>query len=87
MKRESAGSSNFRKSRIRTLIQLGILIEKSGLLPYLNISMGDDLQVDEHIKDDVELLLGLLVDTKQSIATDPEFRQLAQLKGKSAWNY
>ncbi len=86
MKRESAGSSDFRKARTRTLIQLGGLVEKSGLLPYLNISMGDDLQVDEHIKDEVETLLGLLVDAKQSMINDPEFKQLAQLKGKQSWN-
>lgn len=85
MKREPAGNANFRKARTRTLIQLGGLIEKSGLLPHLNISMGDDLQVDEHVKDDVETLLGLLVDAKQSMINDPEFRHLAQLKGKQNW--
>lgn len=35
---------NARKERTRTLIQLGGLVQKSGLMDILNIQVGDDLQ-------------------------------------------
>ncbi len=63
MKRNSSPSSLI-KARTRTLIQLGGLIEKSGILPYLNIYMGDDLQQDENLKEEGATLLGDLVDSK-----------------------
>ncbi len=85
MKRQSAPSS-IRKARTRTLIQLGGLIEKSGILPYLNINMGDDLQLDKNIKEEVATLLGALVDIKQSITCDTEFKKVALRKGLDAWN-
>jgi hypothetical protein len=36
-----------RKKRTRTLIQLGGLVQKSGLLEPLQLKIGDDLQGDE----------------------------------------
>ena len=77
--------SSLRKARTRTLIQLGGLIEKSGILPYLDITMGDDLQQDEHLKESVDILLGSLVDAKQSIIHDAAFKKLALKKGLVAW--
>jgi len=78
--------SSLRKARTRTLIQLGGLIEKSGILPYLNITIGDDLQLQEDLKESVDILLGSLVDVKQSIEHDPAYKKLALKKGLVAWN-
>lgn len=50
----------FRKARTRTLIQLGGLIEKSGLLQPLNINLGDDLQKDLEHLESTAILTGLL---------------------------
>jgi hypothetical protein len=48
--RQGETPMQFRKARTRTLIQLGGLVEKSGLLEPLNIMLGDDLQKDyEHL--------------------------------------
>lgn len=48
----------FRKARTRTLIQLGGLVEKSGLLDPLNITLGDDLQKDYDCLESAATLLG-----------------------------
>ncbi len=50
----------FRKARTRTLIQLGGLVEKSGLLEPLNIMLGDDLQKDYEHLDSTAILTGAL---------------------------
>ena len=49
----------FRKARTRTLIQLGGLVEKSGLLEPLNITLGDDLQKDYEHLENTAILTGL----------------------------
>jgi hypothetical protein len=54
----------FRKARTRTLIQLGGLVDKSGLLESLNITLGDDLQKDyEHLESSA-ILTGALSDLR-----------------------
>lgn len=75
-------SSSFRKLRTRTLIQLGGLIEKSGLLETLEIPLGADLQKDDDVKDAVTILLGLLVDSKTNLE-DVSFKNLYLLKGQA----
>ena len=50
----------FRKARTRTLIQLGGLVEKSGLLEPLNITPGDDLQKDVEHLESTAILTGAL---------------------------
>jgi hypothetical protein len=49
-------SSSLRKARTRTLIQLGGLVEKAGLLETFEISLGLDLQKDPEIKEQVAAL-------------------------------
>jgi|GEM_PF-1125657 len=78
--------SSLRKARTRTLIQLGGLVEKSGILPYLDINMGDDLQLQEDLKENIDILLGSLVDIKQSLEHDPAYKKLALKKGLVAWS-
>lgn len=41
--------NSLRQQRTRTLIQLGGLVQKSGLMDVLNISPGDDLQEYENL--------------------------------------
>ncbi len=48
--------------------------------------MGDDLQQDENLKEEVATLLGALVDVKQSISCDAEFRKIALQKGLDVWS-
>ncbi|MBX9805238.1 MAG: conjugal transfer protein TraD [Alphaproteobacteria bacterium] len=48
----------FRKARTRTLIQLGGLVDKSGLLEPLNITLGDDLQKDYGHLESTAILTG-----------------------------
>lgn len=59
--------SNIRKSHTRTKIQLGGLLIKSGLTDFLNITQGDDLQLDLEKKDKAYILLGLLTDLYENI--------------------
>lgn len=52
----------FRRARTRSLIQLGGLVEKSGLLETFQLSSGDDFQSDPETKEHVAALFkGLLV--------------------------
>lgn len=53
---------DLRKARTRTLIQLGGLVEKSGLLEPLNLSVGNDLQKDIHCLESAAILMGALSD-------------------------
>ena len=75
---------SFRKLRTRTLIQLGGLIEKAGLLQTLGIAMGSDLQKDEDVKDAVMILLGSLTEM-QSALEDEAHKHLCFLKGQQAF--
>ncbi len=55
-------SRDLRRARTRTLIALGGLIEKSGLLETFHIELGKDLQKDPDMKEPVACLYkGLLV--------------------------
>jgi hypothetical protein len=54
----------FRKARTRTLIQLGGLVDKSGLLEPLNITLGDDLQRSYEHLESAAILTGALSDLR-----------------------
>ncbi len=55
-------SHGLRRARTRSLIQLGGLIEKSGLLDTFQLTLGDDFQKDPQAKDPIAALYkGLLV--------------------------
>lgn len=64
--RKGQTASQFRKARTRTLIQLGGLIEKVGLLEPLNIALGDDLQRDYGCLESAAILAGALSELHQS---------------------
>ena len=74
--------TNSRKARTRTLIQLGGLIEKAGLLPYFDLTLGQDLQKDEEIKDEVMALLGAFLSLKKDIQEDQVSKILWKERGK-----
>ena len=76
------GSVSLRKARTRTLIQLGGLIEKANLLEPLDINLGDDLQKDETLFDNVATLMGALADIYQLLQSDPFQKMLWKDKGK-----
>eukprot|EP01099_Mayorella_cantabrigiensis_P002257 TRINITY_DN19_c0_g1_i3.p1 TRINITY_DN19_c0_g1~~TRINITY_DN19_c0_g1_i3.p1 ORF type:complete len:128 (-),score=11.89 TRINITY_DN19_c0_g1_i3:242-625(-) len=73
---------NLRKSRTRTLIQLGGLVEKTNLLEPLGLTLGDDLQKDETLFDQVAILAGALSDIYPLLKNDREQKILWKEKGK-----
>ena len=56
-----------RKARTRTLIQLGGLMEKAGLLDCVDLTLGEDLQKDPETQDGVATLFGALLAIKQEL--------------------
>jgi hypothetical protein len=75
---------NLRKSRTRTLIQAGGLVEKAGLLALLNIHLGDDLQKNELHFDAVATLMGAFCDLSQTLQGDNAQKLLWRERGKKA---
>ena len=61
---------DLRKTRTRTLVQLGGLVEKSGILEVLQLEIGDDLQKDELCFDGVSTLMGAFADLVKTIRED-----------------
>jgi hypothetical protein len=55
-------SHGFRRARTRSLVQLGGLIAKAGLLETFQLTLGDDFQRDLEIRDQIAALFkGFLV--------------------------
>lgn len=73
-----------RRARTRTLIQLGGLVEKSGLADLLDIELGQDLQQDEECFEANAVLLGGLIELKNMLRQDANEQQklLWASKGK-----
>jgi hypothetical protein len=76
-----SNSHTLRKQRTRTLIQLGGLIEKSGLLDQFAISLGQDLQKDEEAHDEVMVLLGALTSLVHEMERGDYSRELWKERG------
>ena len=64
--RRGDNSKAARKARTRTLIQLGGLVEKAGLLSFLELEVGQDLQQDPDTFEGVSILLGALLSLRPS---------------------
>ncbi|MBX9804529.1 MAG: conjugal transfer protein TraD [Alphaproteobacteria bacterium] len=58
---------SFRKARTRTLIQLGGLVEKSGLLEELGLKAGDDLQRNIECMEGAAILMGGLSELRRNL--------------------
>lgn len=74
---------DLRKSRTRTLIQLGGLIEKSGMLGSLDLTIGDDLQKDELCFESVATLAGAFAELCKTLQEDETQKMLWREKGKT----
>jgi hypothetical protein len=73
-----------RKARVRTLIQLGGLVFKAGLLEPLDLALGDDLQKDEQNFDGVATLMGGFLDLSAPLYHDEAQKILWRERGKKA---
>lgn len=70
-----------RRARTRTLIQLGGLIEKSGLMNLVQIQTGDDLQLNHESFEKASILLEMLSETFLQFENHTE-KQMQILKEK-----
>jgi hypothetical protein len=77
--------ANERRARTRTLIQLGGLIEKAGILDRLEIPLGSDLQQDTDLKNNVMVLMGILTDVRQNLDENLYSKTLLLQRGKEAF--
>ena len=68
--RSSNHPRNERKARTRTLIQLGGLIEKAGLLDLVELETGQDLQKDPETFDAAATLMGALLSLKEAFLSE-----------------
>ena len=79
-------SKQARRARTRTLIQLGGLLDKSGLLEVLEIQTGQDLKKDPDTLDTAATLMGSLLFLKEFFHGEEAETQkmLWRLRGKEA---
>lgn len=84
--RRGPHSKEARRARTRTLIQVGGLVDKSGLLDLLGIEAGQDLQKDVDTIDQAATLMGSLLFLKSFCQEEDAETQkmLWCLKGKEA---
>ena len=77
-KRLKSRTTSDRLRRTRTLIQLGGLVAKSGLMELCDIYEGDDLQTDIPNLDKAATLLGILSETMNHLTenADPDISAL-----------
>lgn len=66
-------NSALRKARTKTLIQLGALIDKAGLLREFEIELGTNLQKDIECKDQVHALFGALLELRSLLKETDEY--------------
>jgi hypothetical protein len=71
-----------RKLETRTKIQLGGLVLKSGLSDFLDITPGDDLQLDLDLRDKAHALLGMMKTIEEQVKEDPTSLPYYTAKGK-----
>jgi hypothetical protein len=76
-----------RRARTRTLIQLGGLVEKAGLLQAFGLETGDDLQKDADAFESAATLLGVLLEASEVLASPLADAQqsLWHARGKEAF--
>jgi len=70
-----------RSARVRTLLQLGGLIVKSGIAQKLGIKIGADLQKEKEQKEKTYVLLGMFI-IQFSVPTEIEKMREAEILGK-----
>ena len=77
--------ASFRKARTRTLIQLGGLVEKAGLMKNFGLESGDNLQEDLDKKENIFALLGSLLELKTMLENNEFHIDLLTQKGATAF--
>ena len=80
--RKSAPESSKRRKRTRTLIQIGGLVEKAGLLEDFGIAVGDDLQDNVELQSSVAELCGAMLEIKTMIENNEHSPALWRQAGK-----
>ncbi|MBA4118860.1 MAG: conjugal transfer protein TraD [Candidatus Puniceispirillum sp.] len=74
-----------RRARTRTLIQLGGLVDKAGLVSFFNLEMGKDLQQEINLAPNVATLMGALLHLRHALEEDDSISlTLFEVKGKKA---
>ena len=73
--------SSFRRARTRTLIQLGGLFEKSGLMETFDVQVGDNIQENLEKKENVFAILGGLLELKEMMCNHDFHIDLLAQKG------
>ncbi len=82
MKQENYHShTSLRRARTRTLIQLGGLFEKSGLMETFDVQAGDNLQENLEKKENVFAILGGLLELKEMMNNQEFHIDLLAQKG------
>lgn len=84
MTKQELTARSFRRARTRTLIQLGGLIEKAGLLQDFGIELGTDLQKDAEMQRPVAALFYGLLELRSIVRADDFSLALWALKGQKA---
>ena len=77
-------SHGFRRARTRSLIMLGALIDKAGLLETFSIKLGLDLQKDPTMRDPIAALYKGLLHLNE-IANSEDIHQLWAQQGLEAF--
>lgn len=73
--------TSLRRARTRTLIQLGGLFEKSGLMEIFNVQAGDNLQENLEKKENVFAILGGFLELKEMMRSQEFHIDLLAQKG------
>lgn len=73
-----ATQSSERKKRTRTLIQLGGLVDLSGIMDTCNITHGENLQEDAYVDGKAAILLGMLMAANESLVQQNTHDQAVQ---------
>ena len=81
MEKNNQTHATFRKARTRTLIQLGGLFEKSGLMETFDVQVGENLQETLEKKENVFAILGGLLELKDMMKQDHFSIDLLTQKG------
>ncbi len=69
-----------RAARTRTLIQMGGLVQKSGLAEALDVKAGCDLQADDDLKESAAILLGVFDHAAELLSSSESFTYRARWK-------
>ena len=74
-------SHGARRARTRGLVQLGSLVNKSGLLETFGIILGEDLQKSPSMKEPVAALFKGLIELNEMIQSDEVNLQVYAIQG------